>query len=344
MSCNFWPSTPPAALMSSIAISAAILADLPSDAAKPVSGAWKPTLISACVGCAEVIVKATATAPIMRWAGRRATLNPSYSMALSISEAAIRFVWSSPDPLSAKQFLRLFDRPFGRTCAPPIWPVARAPRGVDAELGDHAILFERLGSIRPHAGNDDKVAIWLRPRGDRPFDRNSIPRIDIVVDDYDLLDQINCRPHREHRLARFARTWLVERDHCMKPAGAAHADSNLPQRRYADAYHPCETGRDRDAAEQAMLAVIARHDDLKERVTPPRLMRERGNHAGAIGLVHAVKLADRPLLHGLGGIKRAFEHALAMRGHEQIGLNASRDLKRFAEERARDRQLIVAEA
>src|SRR5260370_1036795 len=253
MSCNVWPSTPAAALMSSIAISAAILADLPSDAAKPVSSAWKPTLISACVGCAEVIVKATATAPIMRWAGRRATLNPSYSMALSISEAAIRFVWSSPDPLSAKQFLRLFDRPFGRTCAPPIWPVARAPRG-------------------------------------------------------------------------------------------AHADSTLPQRRYADASHRGETGRDRDAAEQAMLAVIAGHDDLKDRVTPPRQMRERGNHAGAIGLVHAVKLADRPLLHGLGGIKRAFEHALAMRGHEQIGLNASRDLKRFAQERARDRQLIVAEA
>src|SRR6516165_11440439 len=107
--------------------------------------------------------------------------------------ATIRFVWSLPDFMSAKQLPRLFDRRFGRTCALPVWPVARAPRGVDAELGDHAILFERLGSIRPHAGNDDKVAIWLRPRGDRPFDGNGIPRIDIVVDNYDLLDQIDCR-------------------------------------------------------------------------------------------------------------------------------------------------------
>src|SRR5258708_17330196 len=102
------------------------------------------------------------------------------SMAICISEAGIRFVGSGPDPLSAKQFTRLLDRRFGRTRAPPIWPVARAPRGVDADLCDHAILFERLGSIRPHAGNDYKVAIWLRPRGHRPFDGNTIPPIDIV--------------------------------------------------------------------------------------------------------------------------------------------------------------------
>src|SRR6516164_1697703 len=300
--------------------------------------------MSACAGCAEVIVNATAAAPIMRWAGRRATLNLSYSMAFSIGEAAIRFVWSSPDPLSAKQLPRLFDRRFGRTCALPVWAVARAPRGVDAELGDHAILFERLGSIRPYVGNDDKVAIWLRPRGNCPFNGNGIPRIDVVVDDYDLLDQIDCRPDREHRLSRLARTRLVERNHCMKAAGAAHADSNLPYRRYADACYPRETSRDRDTTEQTMLAVIARHDDLKECVMPPRQMHERGNHAGAIGFVHAVELADRPLLHRLGGIKRAFKHALAMRRHKQIGLNAARDLKRFAEQRTRDCQLIVAEA
>src|SRR6516165_8597440 len=243
--------------------------------------------MSACAGCAEVIVNATAAAPIMRWAGRRATLNLSYSMAFSIGEAAISFVWSSPDPLSAKQLPGLFDRRFGRTCALPVWAVARAPRGVDAELGDHAILLERLGSIRPHAGNDDKVAIWLRSRGDRPFDGNGIPRIDIVVDDYDLLDQIDCRPDREHRLARLAGTRLVERDHCMKPASAAHADGDLPQRRHADEYHPRETSRDRDPAEQTVLAVIARHDDLKGRVTPPRQMRKRSDHAGAIDFVHA---------------------------------------------------------
>src|SRR5260370_31161571 len=121
-------------------------------------------------------------------------------MALSISEAAIRFAGSWPAPLSAKHSTRLLDRRFGRTRAPPIWPVARAPRGVDAELGDHAILFERLGSIRPHAGDHDKVPIWRPPPGDRPLHRNSIPPIDICVDHCTLLDPINCLPPRAHRL------------------------------------------------------------------------------------------------------------------------------------------------
>ena len=53
----FWPSTPPFSLIQSRAISAPIVEDLPSAAAGPDCGAWKPILI-----CAEALPEASTAA------------------------------------------------------------------------------------------------------------------------------------------------------------------------------------------------------------------------------------------------------------------------------------------
>ena len=79
--------------------------------------------------------------------------------------------------------------------------------------------------------------------------------------------------------------------------------------------------------------MIARQDDLKDRVMPPRQARERRDHAGAVVLVQTMELADRPFLDGFAGIERSFQHAFAMRRHQQIGCEAARDFERFAEQR-----------
>jgi len=93
-----------------------------------------------------------------------------------------------------------------------------------------------------------------------------------------------------------------------------------------------------------MLGMISRQHHLKHRVRPPCQGRETRDDAGAVVLIHAVELAHRSFGKRLAGVERSFQHALAMRRHQQVRLRAARYLERFAEQRTGNREFIVAEA
>ena len=130
----------------------------------------------------------------------------------------------------------------------------------------------------------------------------------------------------------------------MQTAGTAHTHSNLAHRRHAGARRPRQAGSNRDAAKKTMFRVIAGKHDLKQRVMPPRQTLESRRDAGAVVLIETVKLADRPFFNVLAGIEGAFEHAFAMRRHQEIGADAANDVERFAKERARNFQFVIAQA
>ena len=76
--------------MSSTAMVAAICADLPSVADGPVSGTWKPILMSACAGIAEASPRISAPAKPMRdFLFRAGVLGIWFNMAFSIERVLV---------------------------------------------------------------------------------------------------------------------------------------------------------------------------------------------------------------------------------------------------------------
>ena len=305
---------------------AAICADLPSVAAGPVSGAWKPILISACAGISVAM-------PSIRTPAKpRASFVFSAGAFEAVFQHGFLHSMKLMYHLSSRGYASRFSRNISRARASagsggrarsqsgrsPCLRVASMPSlAIVPSCSSGSERSARTpGTMTKSRSGLARVAsahsTWMR-----------IPGIDVVVDDDHLLDQIDRGPDRKHRLARLARARRAQRDHGVQTAGAADADRDLANRRHRVADGAQQPGRDGDAAEQAMLGMVARQDDLKDRVAAARQPRERRDDAGPVIFIHAVELADRPFHERLAGIERAFQHAFAMRRHQQIRIARS---------------------
>src|SRR5258708_21918991 len=277
--------------MSSTAMVPAICADLPSVAAGPVNGTWKPILMSARAGIMVAAPSTTTLAKLKRtFALSSDALKLCFNMAFSTGQELDGF-WSqflnklifAEDFASARQRCR--RRPRQR----PVRPVILATRRIDAELCDGAVLIERLRAVGTDRRDDDKIPIRLDPGRDCPFDLQRVPGIDVVVDDDHLLDQIDCRPNRKHRLARLARSRRAQPHHRVQAAGAAKTNGALANRRHGVADGAKTTGRAGAAAEQAMLGAKSRRHHRDDCLATARQSREGRDDADAVVLIHAME-------------------------------------------------------
>ena len=130
----------------------------------------------------------------------------------------------------------------------------------------------------------------------------------------------------------------------MEPAGAAEADGDAMQAGDSAAEMAGEAGRNRDAADQHMLGMVARLDRLIDRIATPGHSLEGDHLALAIGLIEPVEFRDRPLLDELAGIEGAFQHDLAMGGHPERAGPAAHHLDGLAQQSAGDLQLVIAQS
>src|SRR5260370_17407080 len=100
-----------------------------------------------------------------------------FNMAFSIEW---RFVLSVVSCLGKLIFPQYFARPrerqIRRPSQIPVRPVTLLARGIDAKLADGAVLFERLGTIGPHSGDNDEIALPLPAPRLPPFPLTRIPR------------------------------------------------------------------------------------------------------------------------------------------------------------------------
>ena len=243
-----------------------------------------------------------------------------------------------------QQTPRLFHGRGGWGRSRPIRAVPDAPGGIDPKLGDQPVPLQRLGPVGPHPRDHDQIPIGLHAGRHGPFHLKRIADFDVVVDHGHLLDQIDRAPDRKHGLARIARPGLAEADHGMEPAGAAEADGDAMQAGDTAAEMAGEAGRNRDAADQHMLGMVARLDRLIDRIATPGHSLEGDHLALAIGLVEPVEFRDRPLLDELAGVEGAFQHDLAMSRHRKRAGPTAHHLDGLAQQGACDLQLVIAQS
>src|ERR1700742_1899415 len=137
--------------MSSTAMVAAICADLPSVAEGPVSGTWKPILMSACAGIVEASPRISALAkPMNSFLFRTGVLGIWFTMAFSIERGVTSR--SLDKPIFAQYFAGTRQPRPRRPRQFPVAPVVLFARRIDAELADGAIPLEGLGTIGANAG------------------------------------------------------------------------------------------------------------------------------------------------------------------------------------------------
>ncbi len=135
----------------------------------------------------------------------------------------------------------------------------------------------------------------------------------------------------------------MHRDDGVQPSHAAFGNEHAAHRRNHPLQGLAKRRSDRDAAEQAMLACIARQNRLIDRILTVCDTTDGTADAGAIIDVKTVKFRDRPLLDQIGGIEIAFKDDLGLRRHLEIHRLAFHQLQRLAEEATDIVIFVVAE-
>ncbi len=196
--------------------------------------------------------------------------------------------------------------------------IAGLRRGVEADLGDQAALLHRLGAVGAGIRNQHQVALELHPVGARPVDRNRIPRIDVIVDHGDALDEVDRREHREHHAAGLSRARRGDLHHDIRAAGARLGDRDVAHIRRHCGDGALQARGDRQRREVHVLAVISGFDDLQDRIAATGQGAEGGEISAAVVLVHAVKFRHEALLDRLARIDASFQHQFGLGRHHQI--------------------------
>ena len=224
----------------------------------------------------------------------------------------------------------------------PVDAVAVVTGCVDRKLRNRPISLERLCTVGSHASEHVQVAV--EPHARRHGVRHGfvVPRVDVVVDDRDELDEVHGLEGRERDGAGLTRIVRSERDHGGQAPGAALGHGHGAHRRFAQPQPALQARGDRNAPEHRVLGVKARQDGLVERVAPACQATERHRRRGAVALVAAVELRDRALLDGVVEVELALQDDLAPGGRLERNAQAAHELDGLAQQRACDAQLVLA--